>query len=268
MPNSKEFHARCALGRRNLTRAVGVALGTLMAISLAGKPAAARRGGGGHRGRCFLRGTRIRTCSGYRKIESLAVGDLVPAHFAGMSPIKRIGHYHWRRADPREPWANAVKPVRIERSALDDNVPGADLYVTPSHALFIDGMLVRAGSLVNGITITTDDANDRDELEYFHIELESHDVIEAEGAPCETLQGDREIEVWSGGVVRRHQAPQMPCAPILSFNGGRSEVRSRLRSAASPFVDRRLPLDVIRDRLEDRALALGGSASSRTGVAA
>jgi hypothetical protein len=42
----------------------------------------------------------------------------------------------------------------------------------------------------------------------------------------------------------------------LAFNGGRSEIASRLRSAISPFIDRRTQLDAIRDRLEARAEAM------------
>jgi hypothetical protein len=39
---------------------------------------------------------------------------------------------------------------------------------------------------VNGTTIALHDAGDACELEYFHIKLQSHDIIDAEGAPCET----------------------------------------------------------------------------------
>jgi hypothetical protein len=203
------------------------------------------------RGHCFLKGTRIRTAVGDRLVETLAAGDLLPARFGGMSVIKRVGHYHWRKAEPDESWPSAIKPVRFVRSAIDDNVPKADLFVTPSHALLIDGLLVRAGDLVNGTTIAVDDAEERDELEYYHIELERHDVIEAEGAPCETL-----LTEPAAGGLGKYDVPQVPCAPLACFSG---EPASRLRSAASLVVDRRLPRDVIRDRLKVRALTLRGA---------
>jgi hypothetical protein len=44
---------------------------------------------------------------------------------------------------------------------------------------------------------------------------------------------------------------------VLSFTGDRSRVTSHLRSALSPLVDRREKIDVIRDRLEERALTAG-----------
>src|SRR6516164_4482890 len=42
---------------------------------------------------CFLKGTTVRTADGDRKIEDLAVGDLLPTIFRGISPIQCIGHY-------------------------------------------------------------------------------------------------------------------------------------------------------------------------------
>ena len=147
-------------------------------------------------------------------------------------------------------------PVRIARSALAANVPHSDLYASQQHAIFVDGELVRVGSLVNGTTIALHDANDLSELEYYHIKLQSHDIIYAEGAPCETL-----LEVEEGAVnfveyLRMYGSPSetaQPCIPVLSFYSNRSKMKSHLRSALSPLVDRREKIDVIRDRLEERA---------------
>ncbi len=68
---------------------------------------------------------------------------------------------------------------------MADGVPARDLWVSPEHALYIDGKLVPAGLLANGATIRQVESVNR--LEYFHIELEMHDVILAEGAPAETF---------------------------------------------------------------------------------
>jgi len=43
---------------------------------------------------------------------------------------------------------------------------------------------------------------------------------------------------------------------LLSFKGGRNEIKSRFRSAISPWIDRRQKLDIIRDELEERGIAL------------
>lgn len=207
---------------------------------------------------CFLRGTRIRAADGDRKIEDLAVGDLLPSHFGGMQPIQWIGRYSYKRSDPTKPWVRDVLPVRVARSALGPNVPGADLYMTGGHALFIDGVLVPAYNLGNGKTITIYDARDLDELEYFHIKLQSHDVIYAEATPCETLLTVDENAVNFADYFRENGRPEIEgvrCAPWVGF-GRRVEMKSRLRSAISPWIDCRDKLDIIRDELEEGGIVL------------
>ena len=136
---------------------------------------------------CFLKGTKILTAEGERKIETLAIGDLLPTMFGGLRLVQWIGRYPLKKSDPSKPWAKEALPVRIARSAFAPDLPHADLYVTASHSLLIDGVLVPAEMLINGTTITRYEAREYDELEFFHIKLESHDVVYAEGAPAETL---------------------------------------------------------------------------------
>src|SRR5262249_31322052 len=133
---------------------------------------------------CFLKGTTIRTAAGDRKIEDLAMGDLLPTVFGGMCPIEWIARYSLKKSDPTKAWVKKVLPVRVARSALGLDVPCVDLYVTKEHELLIDGVLVTAGSLINGTTITVYNPRELHELEFFHIKLERHNAIYAEGAPC------------------------------------------------------------------------------------
>jgi len=202
---------------------------------------------------CFLRGTTIRTTERDRKIEDLVVGDLLPTVFGGMRRIQWIGRYPFRRSNPAKAWVRDVLPVRVVRSALGPDIPNADLYVTQAHALLIDGVLVPAGHLINGTTITLYDADGLDELEFFHIKLEAHDVIYAEGAPCETLVEVDENAVNFAEYLRRNQEAR--CAPWTGF-GPRIHMESHFRSALAPWIDRRQKLDIIRDSLEERGLAL------------
>jgi hypothetical protein len=207
---------------------------------------------------CFLKGTTIRTVSGDRKIEDLAIGDLLPTMFGGLRPIQWIGRYPLKRSDPCKPWVKDALPVRIARSALAPNIPHADLYVTGGHSLFLDGLLVPAGNLINGTSIRRDE-RDCDELEFFHIKLESHDVIYAEGAPVDTLLRVDECAVNFAEYFRKYGTPETQetrCAPWVTYGGGRGEFKSRIRSAVSPWLDRREPLDVIRDHLEERGIGL------------
>lgn len=78
-----------------------------------------------------------------------------------------------------------IRPVRVARSAIGPNKPYADLYITQNHAFLIDGILVRAGTLINGMTIAIYDAHEDNELEFFHIKPAHHKVIYAEGMPYE-----------------------------------------------------------------------------------
>ena len=153
-----------------------------------------------------------------------------------------------------------VLPVRVVCSALAPNGPQADLYVTQAHALFIDGVLVPAGNLINDITITLYEARERNELEFFHIRFESHDVIYAEGAPVETLLNVDESAVNFVEYLRRYGTPktgETRCVPIISYGGPRrGALKSRMRSAISPWFECRKQVDVIRDRLEERGIML------------
>src|SRR5215472_7498054 len=216
--------------------------------------------------RCFLKGTAIRTAEGDRKIEDLAVGDLLPTVFCGTRPIQWLGRYRYRKSDPAKRWVRNVLPIQIARSALAPNVPHADLYISEAHALLIDGVLVAAGNLVNDTTITRWDARELDELEFFHIKLERHDVIYAQGAPTETLLEVDESAVNFAEYLRQYglvTSEESPCAPLLPYGYRRGEIKSCFRSAISPWIDRRQPVDIIRDKLDARGVVLSRQSEPR-----
>jgi hypothetical protein len=103
---------------------------------------------------------------------------------------------------------------------------------------------VKVSDLVNGTSITYKAADSHDALDFFHIELDRHDILDVQGAFCESL----------------YRPAAERCAPFLAFAGGRSELRSCLRSVASIVRDRRQPIDVIRDNLAERGDALARAA--------
>jgi hypothetical protein len=218
--------------RRSLLAAVSV-LGAMLAERKA--HAMARPPRGGHHGgrRCFLRGTRILTPTGEVKVEELAVGDLVTTLDGTAKPIEGIGRWSYPSGSA-ERWPGEVLPIKVARSALGPSVPHTDLFLSASHALYIDGLLVPVRNLVNGSTIAHCSTVDCDTIEYFHIELAAHDVVFSEGAATETL--------WADAPFAR------------KFPANRSGViLSRLRSAVSPWVDVRRPGDGIWERLARRA---------------
>ena len=220
-------------------------------------------GGHGASGNCFLKGTKIQTAEGERRIEDLAIGDMLPTGSVAFRPVQWIGRYSLKKSDPSKAWVKDALPVRIARSALAPNVPHADLYVTAAHGLLVDGVLVPAELLINGATITRYEP-ESDELEFFHIKLESHDVVYAEGVPAETLFYVDESFANFADYLRRYGTPVTKaarCAPIVPV-GGRDELKSRFRSALSPWVDFRNHADVVRDRLGEGEIMLAGQAET------
>jgi Hint domain len=203
---------------------------------------------------CFLKGTRIQTIRGERNVEELSVGDVLPTVHAGTQPIEWIARVR-RTRETGQAWKKHAMPIRIKRSALAPDVPHRDLYVTPEHAVFVDGVLVTAGRLVNGTTIAPHIDADCGALEFFHIKLATHDVVCAEGAPCETLLRVEETVSNFAEYLRMYgvaATPEVPCAPIYG-RGARTEIGARLRSLLSS--EPALPtIDAICDRLEKRAL--------------
>ena len=131
---------------------------------------------------CFLAGTHIATPKGQRTVEKLAIGELVLTASGDVRPVRWIGHKTIvsRFADPLKAY-----PIRIAAGALGAELPARDLLVSPDHALLVDGALVQAGALVNGMSITRHTPAD-ERFTWFHIELEDHALVLAEGAPAET----------------------------------------------------------------------------------
>ncbi len=158
---------------------------TIANLNLAGGLTGAdiRVNGGNISVACYCRGTRIATPGGEIPVEALRIGDIVRTHAGQDRPVKWIG----RRAYAAGFAAlhQNVLPIRICRNALADGVPGRDLLVSPEHALLVDGVLVPARHLVNGVSILP--ADGRADVQYFHIELDAHDIILAEGQPAETF---------------------------------------------------------------------------------
>jgi hypothetical protein len=132
---------------------------------------------------CFLAGTRIAAPGGEVAVEDVAVGDLVLTADGRTTAVRWIGVQTVASffADPLRSF-----PICIAAGALGDGLPVRDLLVSPDHALFLDGVLVQAGALVNGTTITRVEAMP-ERFTYFHIELEDHALILAEGVPAETF---------------------------------------------------------------------------------
>ena len=179
---------------------------------------------------CYCRGTRILTDLGEVAVEDLAIGDILITHTGRKRPVRWIG---WRAYGARFVAGNfAVLPILLKRGALAEQSPKRDLMVSPQHALLLDAVLIPALALVNGGSITQMQVFD--DLEYFHLELETHDVIIAEGAAAESFFDDRNRFMFqnAGEYSRLYpdSAPDCPqyCALRLSTGPVVAAIRRRL----------------------------------------
>jgi hypothetical protein len=207
---------------------------------------------------CFLRGTQIWTPQGERKVEDLQINDLVVTSSGEAKPIQWVWKRRFeRQSEPK--WAEEIAPVRVARSALGPNTPHRDLYLSRYHCLYIDGVLIPPVDLINGSTISRVDDIHLREIEYFHIKLERHSVIYAEGAACETLRAVTAVNSDSvefeeyRRMYGEPSLPEEPAAPMLGYNGGRARLRGRIRSLVSHVIDVRSKLEIVRDDLRERA---------------
>ena len=183
---------------------------------------------------CFSGGTLIHTGRGEVPVEDLAIGDKVMTKSGALRPIKWIGRrsYSGRFVIGRKD----ILPICIKAGALDENVPRRDLWISPHHAMYLDGVLIEAKDLVNGVSIVQTERVEK--VEYFHIELDSHDVIVAEGALSESFIDDDSRGIFHNAHEYRalypEAAPELAqyCAPRHEDGYEVEAVRQRIDARA------------------------------------
>jgi hypothetical protein len=167
---------------------------------------------------CFARGTLIATTHGPVPVEALSVGNNVALAGGGTARIVWLGHR--RVACARHPRPDSVWPVRIARDSFGPGQPCRDLFLSPDHAVFCNGVLIPVRHLIDGEGIAQIPC---DAVEYWHVELARHDVLLAEGLPCESfLDTGNRAAFGNGGVVvdahpdfARRVWDAEACAPLV-----------------------------------------------------
>ena len=181
---------------------------------------------------CFTSGTLIRTRRGDVPVEHLAVGDVAVTASGGQRPIRWIGH---TTLDGCGREFRAVQPVRIAAGAFGESRPSQDLFVSPGHAVCIDVLgevLIPASRLINGATVAQVEV---DAVTYWHVELDSHDILIANGLPAESYIdcGNRNFFATGQGAVDPVRSSSLAdyCRPLADESVIRA-VRSRLHTRA------------------------------------
>lgn len=212
---------------------------------------------------CYRSGTRILTDGGECAVEDLAPGDRIATVSGRLVPVTWIGHRRIdcrRHPDPRRVW-----PVRVRADAFAAGQPRRDLFLSPDHAVFVDGLLIPIKHLINGATIAQVPV---DTVTYHHVELPRHDVMFAEGLAAESYldTGNRRMFANGGGAIALHPAFGAPqhwhddAAAPLAVDAARVKPAWQRLAARAQVLGWSLPAadltedPAVRLRLDDRIL--------------
>lgn len=138
---------------------------------------------------CLTKGTMILTSAGEKPVELLAVGDMIATKDNGMQILRWV-------TSTSMPATGDCAPIMIQKGAMGN---ARNLRVSPQHRMLVQGwkaellfgereVLVAAKHLVNNDTIYVSES---DEITYYHILLDSHQIIFANGSSSESFHPDK-----------------------------------------------------------------------------
>jgi len=186
---------------------------------------------------CFYPGTRLATAEGEIAVEDITAGTLLKTASGAVLPVRWLG-----RSEISTRFADKLRalPVRIMAGALGENLPVRDLLVSPCHAMFVGGVLVQAGALVNGSSIMRE-ANVPEVFTYYHVELATHELLLAEGSATESFidHVDRmHFSNWAEHEALGEAAPmvEMPYPRALANRQVPLAVRRMIEARATQFA--------------------------------
>jgi hypothetical protein len=196
---------------------------------------------------CYARGTMIRTPEGELPVEKLRPGKQVITLVDGQEIPQTVIWLGHRRIDlGGHPRPETVAPIRIVCDAFADGMPHRDLLVSPDHAIFVDGKLICARQLMNGTTIRQE--RDWTAVDYYHVELDRHAILIAEGLPAESY-----LDTGNSGFFANSGAP-LVLHPDLTDE---SDYPTREAGSCAPFVWDEASVQPVWQRLADRAATIG-----------
>ncbi|MER2249669.1 Hint domain-containing protein, partial [Methylorubrum podarium] len=153
-------------------------------------------------------------------------GDLAVTASGTLRPITWIGHRAMTAAGAALPFH--LQPVRVRAGAFGQGLPARDLSLSPGHPVLVGaeadnegGVLVPIMCLINGTTITREPLAS---VTYWHVELDAHDILLAEGLPAESYIDGGDRAFFEGSDHAIHNPDFVPvgwnarCRPV-AFDG-------------------------------------------------
>ncbi|WP_244477048.1 Hint domain-containing protein [Methylobacterium sp. Leaf117] len=217
---------------------------------------------------CFTTGTRLgvvrdgAACT--VPIEDLRLTDVAVTATGGHRSIRWIGQRDVRPetyGDPSTQWPVRILAGAFGRDGSGQALPARDLRLSPGHPVLIGadagnagGVLTPIMNLIDGIAICREPV---DRVTYWHVELDQHDILLAEGLPAESYFesgsrawfGSDTVQGWWRDVDESASPLPGRCRPV-AFDGPIVEAERdrivtglRLRLAAQaawPDIETRL----------------------------
>ena len=183
---------------------------------------------------CFCAGTRIATAGGPVAVENLTPGTGIMLADGTTAPLRWLGR---QSVAPRYLHPARINPVCITAGALGQGLPERDLYVSGDHGVVLDGLLINAMALVNGRTIYQVEKMPLDGFTYYHVELDTHAVLLAEGCASESYLDMPSRETFDNGAERAG-APIIQEMDMLRISSRRllpQAIRERLNRQVPDF---------------------------------
>ena len=135
---------------------------------------------------------------------------------------RRASGLRTRSRNPHDVW-----PVRVSAGAFGHAAPERDLWLSPDHAVCIDGVLVPIRYLSStGATIAQRPCR---HVRYFHLELPAHAVVFAEGLTTESYLDTGNRAMFSDAI----DIGAASADAVVDERGGAGAVGEQRRSAHS-----------------------------------
>lgn len=143
---------------------------------------------------CLVRGSRVLTDKGYVAVETLQPGHRVETRDNGFQPVRWTGRATVTAAAQARD--EKLRPVRICAGSLGLGAPARDLLVSRQHRMLVQSRIAKRMFDTSEVLIPAHRLTalpgvfiepDLQDVEYFHILFDRHEVIYANGVPTESL---------------------------------------------------------------------------------